>query len=335
MTVFLGVDGGGTKTALCLVAGDGTVLADTVVRSCYYLTGPAGDEPRDVSFVAEVLAEGVTAVCAAAGTTPDRIAFAFFGLPGYGELTADVPALDAVPSTVLGHRRYRCGNDMVCGWAGSLGGEDGINVVAGTGSIAYGQWRGAQARAGGWGELFGDEGSGYWIAVRGLQLFSRMSDGRARPGPLHALMRRELGLAEDLDVIGLVLTRWGGRRDRVAGLAPIVVAAARAGDEQAATVLTDAGRELALLVAATRRRLLPDPSGAHQVVPVSCSGGVVAADEVRGPFGARLAELGRYDLRAARFTPVLGAALLAARLAGTPLSEEALARLPALEPAAP
>ncbi|HEY7009469.1 MAG TPA: hypothetical protein VH395_11040 [Jatrophihabitantaceae bacterium] len=57
----------------------------------------------------------------------------------YGGGTA---VLDAMPRTALGHDRYRCDNDMVCGWAGTLGGEDGINVVAGTGSIGYGAWRG-------------------------------------------------------------------------------------------------------------------------------------------------------------------------------------------------
>ena len=74
---------------------------------------------------------------------------------------------------------------MVCGWAGALAGEDGINIVAGTGSIAYGEYRGRSARAGGWGELFSDEGSAYWLAREGLRLFSRMSDGRAPRGALY------------------------------------------------------------------------------------------------------------------------------------------------------
>ena len=51
------------------------------------------------------------------------------------------------------------------------------NIVAGIGSICYGERNGAIARCGGWGELFSDEGSAYWIACRGLNLFSRMSDG--------------------------------------------------------------------------------------------------------------------------------------------------------------
>ena len=73
---------------------------------------------------------------------------------------------------------------MVCGWAGSLAGEDGINVISGTGSMTYGERHGTGHRVGGWGELFGDEGSAYWIAAQGLNAFSRMSDGRLARGPL-------------------------------------------------------------------------------------------------------------------------------------------------------
>ena len=85
---------------------------------------------------------------------------------------------------------------MVCGWAGSLGAEDGINIVAGTGSIGYGQRGSVSARAGGWGEAFSDEGSAYWIAMQGLNAYSRMSDGRLPKGPLHTLINEALNLSE-------------------------------------------------------------------------------------------------------------------------------------------
>jgi N-acetylglucosamine kinase-like BadF-type ATPase len=323
MSLFLGVDGGGTKTAFCLLSGEGEMIGSAVTRSAYYLTA----KDRDLSLVADVLAEGLTAVCAPSGARPADIAYAFIGLPGYGEVSADVPALDAAPRGVLGHDRYECDNDMVCGWAGSLGGADGINVVAGTGSISYGEWRGARARAGGWGEVFGDEGSGYWIGIRGLQLFSRMSDGRLAPGPLVDALRRHLDLSSDLDLIGVVLSQWRSARSHIAALAPVVASAARAGDRCAATVLEDAGRELALLADATRRRLGPDAAG--ETLPVSCSGGVVGAVEVRRAFTEHLSRTGNYELREPRFSPVVGAAVLAARRAGTPLASAAVDRLSA------
>ena len=89
---------------------------------------------------------------------------------------------------------------MICGWAGSLQCRDGISIVAGTGSICYGERNGKIARCGGWGELFSDEGSAYWMACRGLNLFSRMSDGRAVKGPLYEIVRERLKLTEDLDL---------------------------------------------------------------------------------------------------------------------------------------
>ena len=74
---------------------------------------------------------------------------------------------------------------MVCGWAGALACQDGINIVASTGSIAYGEYRNRRGRAGGWGEMFGDEGSEYWVARQGLIAFARMSDLRSPKGPLY------------------------------------------------------------------------------------------------------------------------------------------------------
>lgn len=319
MSVYLGVDGGGTKTALCLVTGAGEVLARHEAPGCYYLGSPAG-----VGLVAAVLDDAVPAVCARAGVDPSEVGYGFFGLPVYGEVPGDVSALDAAPRNALGHDRYRCDNDMVCGWAGSLGLEDGINVVSGTGSISYGQRGDRTARVGGWGELFGDEGSGYWIAVRGLQSGAQMSDGRLPVGPLLTLLRGRLGLEQDLDLVDVVLSRWRSDRRRVAALSRLVVEAARLGDAVAAEILVAAATELARLVDATRVRL-GFPAG--EEVPVSYSGGVFSAPEVVAAFTGRLASSGPYVLTVPRFSPAVGAALYAARLAGRPLGPAALRRL--------
>jgi N-acetylglucosamine kinase-like BadF-type ATPase len=322
MRTYLGVDGGGTTTALCLVGEQGDVLASLDAPSCYYL-GSASDE--GVGLVTRVLAEAVPAVSAAAGLEPSGITFAFFGLPAYGEVSADLPLLDAAPRAALGHARYRCDNDMVCGWAGSLGLADGINVISGTGSMTYGQRAERGVRVGGWGELFGDEGSGYWIGIRGLQAFSRMSDGRLPAGPLLDILRRQLGLSADLDAVDLVLNRWRGSRREIAALSRPVVEAARRGDGTAAEILADAAAQLVLLVEATRRRL----GFAHdETVPVSYSGGVFSAPEIRDRFRQQLLAVGGgFDLWEPVYPPVLGAALYAARLAGTPLGGTALDRL--------
>nr|WP_269203909.1 BadF/BadG/BcrA/BcrD ATPase family protein [Motilibacter peucedani] len=317
----MGVDGGGTKTAFCLLTADGEVAARLDGPSCYYLTG--AEEGLDL--VVRVLRDGVSAVCASAGVGQEDVAYAFFGLPAYGEVSGDLPALDAAAGASLGHDRFACGNDTVCAWAGSLGGADGINVVSGTGSITYGERAGTGVRVGGWGETFGDEGSGYWIGIRGLRAFSKMADGRAPEGPLLGVLREELALGTDLDLVDVVLNRWRSDRRRIAALSRAVVTAASRGDAAALGILDSAAAELAALVETTRRRL---GFGDDELVPVSWSGGVFSAPQVREPFLARLRESpARYDVREPLVPPVLGAALHAAQLAGTPLAPSALDRL--------
>ncbi|GAA0928826.1 BadF/BadG/BcrA/BcrD ATPase family protein [Kribbella koreensis] len=314
--VFLGVDGGGTKTAFALVSSAGEVLASTVAPSCYYLG-------QGIELVEQVLRDGVESVCGAAGVPPGQLAYAFFALPGYGEVSADLATLDAIPGRVLGHQRYSCDNDMVAGWAGSLGAIDGVNVIGGTGSMAYGERDGHGLRVGGWGELFDDEGSAYWIAIRGLNTFAKMSDGRLPPGPLRKHLAEHLRLAADLDLVDVVLNRWQGDRARIASLAQLVTAAADDGDEACTAILREAGRSLAGLVKSTIAQLGYAPG---EVVPVSYSGGVFKSDEVRAAFQQHLAEE-PVDLRDPMLSPVLGAALYAARLAGSPLNTDSITKL--------
>lgn len=317
MSRFLGIDGGGTKTAFVLLDSDGTVVARSQQASSdYYRLGVEG--------VARTLREGVDDICRQAAIAPDQLDFTVVGMPGYGEVSADVPVLDGVPLSVLASDRYLCVNDMVCGWAGSLCASDGINVVGGTGSMTYGERNGAGVRVGGWGELFGDEGSGYWIATRGLNAFTRMSDGRLPRGPLHELLRQRLGVRSDLDTIGLVLTDWQKERTRIAALSTTVAEAAAAGDAVAAGILTDAGAEFAELVDTTRLALGYED---EETVAVSYSGGVFRSEAVLAAFGRSLDGLhDGYELRAPIFEPDIGAALYAAKASGSPLSDDALAR---------
>ena len=318
--MFLGVDGGGTKTAFALIDRQGKVLARNEQSSAYYLeVGMEG--------AADVLARGCAALFAAAGVTANDVAFAFFGLPAYGEDRAVQAQLDALPRTVLGHGRYLCDNDMVCSWAGSLACADGISVIAGTGSMAYGRIGGQGARAGGWGELFSDEGSAYWIARAGLALFSRMSDGRAPRGPLHGLLRTRLALQDDLDLCQVVYGELKGERSKVAALSRLVSEAAALGDAQAAAILESAAVEVAALVDAVRGQLGVDPG---TEVTVSYSGGLFGVDgPLRAPFARVLAasSAGAYRLMAPRLPPVLGAAVYAAHQVGIPLNPAALDRL--------
>jgi N-acetylglucosamine kinase-like BadF-type ATPase len=305
--LYLGVDGGGTKTEFLCIDDSRAVVARTTTGTTYH--------PQvGLEGAVERLREGVNAVCDALAIAPADIAYAFFGLPGFGEHSLIDPQLDAACGTILGHDRYACANDMVCGWAGSLAGEDGINLVAGTGSIGYGERQGLSARVGGWSEVFGDEGSAYWIAIQGLNAFSRMSDGRLIRGALHGAFRRALDLSSDLDICALVVGERGMTRDQIAGLAPVVSEAAQAGDPIAQGILQQAGEEIADL-AVTLRTMLG--YGSEEPALLSWSGGVLTHEPlVREHFQRRLGTSSHFELIEPRHAPSVGAALQAMRLNG-------------------
>ena len=158
---------------------------------------------------------------------------------------------------------------MICGWAGSLACADGINLVAGTGSIGYGERQGRAARVGGWGEVFSDEGSAYWIAIQGLNAFTRMSDGRLTKGPLHDAFRRRFELHNDLDICAKVMGEQGLVRGDIAGLAPVVAEAVALGDSAAIRIHDQAAEELVAMAEALRTTL---GFAADEDVPLSWSG---------------------------------------------------------------
>ena len=77
----MGADGGGTKTALCVIDREGNLLTQIQAPSSDYLS-------EGVGLVGRVLTEGVKEVCGRAGIEPADIDYAFFGLPTYARLAA-------------------------------------------------------------------------------------------------------------------------------------------------------------------------------------------------------------------------------------------------------
>jgi len=306
--MYLGVDGGGTKTAFLLLDRAGNEITRHTGGSSYY-------PEVTIDGVRQVIAEGVAAILAQAGVAASAIAHAFFGLPAFGEDGVEDARLATLPDCVLSHAQYTVGNDMVCSWAGALAGEDGISVVAGTGSIAYGEYRGRQARAGGWGDVFGDEGSAYWIAREGLAAFSRMSDGRCARGPLYEMLIEHFQLTRAIDLAGQINKLPSRERSSISQLSKLIAAAAIAGDSAAAEVFGQAALELADLVVAVRSNLRVARA---TLLPVSYTGGVFnVGNLVLEPFRAELAQSSdAYEVRPPLQEPVVGAALYAARCGG-------------------
>jgi N-acetylglucosamine kinase-like BadF-type ATPase len=319
MRTYLGVDGGGSRTLFLLIDEAGKVLASHTEGTAYY-------PEVGLEALKKLLARGITQTLRQASLSVSDLSFAFLGLPAYGEDSSLLATLDTAPSSVLSTGRYRCGNDMVCGWAGALAGADGISVLSGMGSIVYGEFAGRGVRAGGWGELFSDEGSAYWLAREGLRVFSRMSDGRAPRGALYELVRQHFALEHDLDLCAALYGKRLAQRSQFAQLSRLVIEAASAGDPEAVALFTNAATELGELIDAVRKGLeVP----ADVRLPVSYSGDLFAPhDLLLVPLRSWVESQTRnYHFVSARLPSDAGAAVHAAKLSGQPLGDASIAAL--------
>lgn len=146
----------------------------------------------------------------------------------------------------------------------------GVALIAGTGSIAYGRSpTGSLARAGGWGYILGDEGSGYAVGLAALRAVVRATDRRGAETGLTAAILAEWALPSAESLIQRVYVD-GLAPAVIAHLAPVVVRLAATGDQVSRSIIDDACGELALAAAAVARQLrLRGP------VPCAIGGGLL------------------------------------------------------------
>lgn len=298
---YVGVDGGGTKTAFAISTNDGAVVMQIERSGCsYQMIGIAG--------TVSLIATGIRECLAAVDATLDDCAGCCLGVPCYGESGENDVLLMQELRKALAPAPIYLVNDVEVGWAGSLGGLEGIHVVAGTGSIAYGRGtNGVSARCGGWSEFFGDEGSCYWVGRETMSLFTKQADGRVPCGPLYATVKEMFGITNDISFNDFAIEHLIPYRDKVASFQLAAKRAAELGDLSARDLYERAAHELALMVKALKNKLF----FAGEKVPVSYSGGLFKAGElILAPFRQEVERLG-CSLCAPLMTAVEGALLLA------------------------
>jgi len=237
-----------------------------------------------------------------------EVAAITMGLPCYGESEAGDKELKKAIKEGFSPVPVYLTNDVEVGWAGSLGLKPGINVVAGTGSIAFGKDESGQAaRCGGWSEFFSDEGSCYYIGRESLQLFSKQADGRLPKDELYSIFREGLNLKNDFDIIDLVHDQYIGSRDKVASLQLLTKDAALAGSLSAINLYKIAAEELWRLVLAIRNTLYFQ----RKPYMVSYSGGLFKTGDLILPYFFEGVETYGGKPVSPKYEPMYGALLLA------------------------
>lgn len=155
--------------------------------------------------------------------------------------------------------------------AGTLG-EPGVLLLAGTGSICIARGpSGEHVRAGGWGYLLDDVGSGHWLGREGIRRALRAEDGRDPATVLSTVLAEAAGVTDVTELVGPI-HRGAFDRTAIARLAPLVARAAKEGDAVATVIMDEAAVGLASLVRAVIGRS-PWFEGA-EAVPVVAAGGL-------------------------------------------------------------
>jgi N-acetylglucosamine kinase-like BadF-type ATPase len=246
MKLFLGVDGGQSGTTAVIGDETGRVLGTGEAGPCNHAAAGEGRAKLE-----RAVNGSVAGACAQAGIDPATVSFeaACFGMSGGPD------DKQAILAATLRAGRLIVTTDAVIALAGATATGQGIITISGTGSIAFGRNRlGRTARAGGWGHIFGDEGSAFDIVRRALRAALRMEEGWGPATNLRQILLDATGSRDANDMLHRFYTdEWP--RSRVATLARLVDGAAVEADAAAEEILNQAAQELAMLAASVRVQL--------------------------------------------------------------------------------
>ena len=296
---YIGIDGGGSNLRVVVVDDDMHVVA----QSARGTVNPSVIG-RDAS--AALIQEGLREVLAAPflqSESTNSIAGIGIGIAGASVIYAE-PWLREVIAAVLPDVFVAPSMDNEIALVGAHGARQGVLVLAGTGSIAYGvNAAGESAQTGGWGYLLGDEGSGYWLGLEALRALIRWSDGmQPEAEALSQRVMRRMSFHEPADVIGWIYRQPPPTRE-LAQHAGVVLDAAAAGDPAAQDIVARGAEALAALTQAIISRLgMTEPQ-------IAFAGGLLTSDN---PLSRALCARLKLDaIPQAVYPPVIGAALLA------------------------
>jgi len=271
--LVLGLDAGGTKT-VCLLASaaDGTVLGRGV-------GGPGNIHATGAARVAAALAEASGAAFAAAQLTPEAVTVAAAAIGAAGAARdGDRAVVERLLRGAIAAGRYAVTNAGASARRAALPTGAGALLISGTGSIGYRRTAdGQEIRAGGWGYLLDDAGSAYAVGLAGLTAILHAHDGRGAATALRDPLLESWELIAPEGIIARVY-QHPPPREAIAALAPLVLAAARAGDAVAVGIIEGAGAALGALAVATLRRLNAAPD---TTVPLVTDGGFLRAGEAQ------------------------------------------------------
>jgi N-acetylglucosamine kinase-like BadF-type ATPase len=300
MQIILAVDGGGSRTRCLAIDRSGQVVGEG-------LSGPSNHLLIERNVVKKSLAEAIDQTLTRCGVSRADVTCLSAGLAGVDFDGTGAHEMEALLHE-LGFPRALMNGDMVIAHAGALGLSPGVIALAGTGSVILGVGpKGERVKVGGWGPIYGDEGSAYRIGQMALRAAARMYDGRGPKTALYEGLLQAMNVAEFRETVSRVYVEAMEPRE-IAALTRIAYEVAETGDEVARNIFLCAGEELAEGVEAVIRQLELSQSE----VLVSYQGSVLESCLLlRDRFVEALRrQVPKCKVLPPRFEPVMGAYLL-------------------------
>jgi N-acetylglucosamine kinase-like BadF-type ATPase len=312
--LYLGIDGGQTQTKAVLADATGRVIGRGLGGPSNHVEAPGGRERLRTAVL-----ESTNGALRAAGLGDIggvEFAAVYCGMTGEADFKTEII------TPLFRTAAIRVEHDAPAALAGATLGSPGIIVIAGTGSVVYGEnAAGETSRAGGWGYVFGDEGSGFGVSRDAIRAALDALDGIGPDTALVPVLTRRFAVP---DLRGLPMVMYNGHisRDGIAAAARDVLEVWQSGDAVATRVVVDGIEALARRVQSVTTRL-------RMRAPEVClSGGVFRSAPYVDRFAAAVTSmLPEAAVRPARLTPAAGAVLLAFRTAGVPLTDTVRAQV--------
>jgi N-acetylglucosamine kinase-like BadF-type ATPase len=236
----IGVDGGGTKTEASAYDLNGKVIATSMKGFANLLNNEEIALNNIVSSIKEIIDK--------LGTI--ELKGVYLGIAGseVGENSK------IISNKIKNELKVDCVvmNDAEIALKAMLKGKDGILTIAGTGSVAFGINNNVTSRCGGWGNLLGDEGSGYRISIDAIKRMIFEEENSIEKSELTKKIMEKLEIKSVEEITKFV---YSSTKDEIASLTPIVARLAEAGDEVANEILINEGIELAKTVENVYKKL--------------------------------------------------------------------------------
>jgi N-acetylglucosamine kinase-like BadF-type ATPase len=298
---LIGMDGGGTKTK-CVI----TNYNFNPLHECQ--GGPSNFLIIGTEQVSETILSLILESTAKLNISTDDITSILIGTTGAGrendanKLRDDFISYAKSKGYIF--NSFNVESDARIAIEGAFSGNAGALLIAGTGSIIFGKDKNNNVhRAGGYGRLLGDEGSGYSIGRKGLIETAKNFDGRNDSTLLTQLLNKDFEISSGAQLISQV---YNNNFD-IASFAPKVIEAASIGDSLAIRILEEESDELIFHVRAMYKKL------GEETMELCLVGGIISSKNYYSALFREKIKLQLPEVRIveARFSPEIGAAIMA------------------------